>query len=120
MPFPSQLIEILDSIGCAATEVTASFDTLRAYVGIWRFNPQNIPGGCERYAYLGETDVLYVLRRFEVNRELIEQDLDVHPDQLLTSQEIAVADLRLAEEILMTWLPSLDMLKEPKHCDIPI
>jgi hypothetical protein len=55
-----------------------------------------------------------------VNRELIEQDLDVHPDQLLTSQEIAVVDLRLAEAILMTWLPSLDMLKEPKHCEIPI
>ena len=120
MALPDRVVETLDSIGQAACEVPASFDTLRAFVGVWRFSPATIPGGLERYAFLGTHDVLYVLRRFEVDRELIERDLDVHPEQLLTLQCITVADVSLAESILRTWLPSLSDLGEPRHCDIPI
>ena len=120
MALPDHVVEILDSIGQAAVEVPASFDTLRAFVGVWRFNPADIPGGSERYAFLGSHDVLYVLRRFEVNRELIERDLDVHPEQLLTLQCFTVADVAIAESILLTWLPSMGDLGEPRHCDIPI
>ena len=52
MARPDHAVDFLDSIG-QADEVPASFDTLRAFVGIWRFNRAAIPGGLERYAFLG-------------------------------------------------------------------
>ena len=42
MALPDHVVEILDSIGQAACEVPASFDSLRAFVSVNRFAPAGI------------------------------------------------------------------------------
>ncbi len=113
-------MQILQGIGQVATEVRGSHDDVRAFVTVYLFSPEIVPGATDRYRYLGQHPFLYHARRFQLSCEILERDLDVSEEDLWDSQRIVLPDEASLELVLRLWLPDLEALVEPRLTDIPI
>lgn len=88
-----------------AAEVASTLPGHRAWVGVYPPRP---------------TRDTFIVRYFEVDHTLIEQDLDIHEEQLQNKEKIYVRDEEELVVVLSRWLTSLDSLKDPSFCDYPI
>lgn len=120
MAIPERVLDLLQGIGQVATEVPGSHEDVRAFVTVFRFCPENVPGAAERYRYLGPREFLYRARRFQISQEIIDNDYDVSEDELWDSQSIVLPDEAALEFVLRLWLPDLEALVEPRLTDVPI
>jgi hypothetical protein len=73
----------------------------------WRASTKNIKG-------------LFSRALFEVKREFIENDLDIHEEQLENKQTITVSGEEELVEVLSRWINNLNDLKGPSFSDYPI
>lgn len=120
MAIPERVLDLLRGIGQVAAEVPGSHDDVRAFVAVWRFRPGHVPGAVERYRYFGRREFLYRARRFQVSREILDNDYDVSEEELWDSQSIVLPDEAALEFVLRLWLPDLEVLVEPRLTDVPI
>jgi hypothetical protein len=89
---PERVLDLLRAIGQVAAEVPGSHDDVRAFVAVWRFRPEHEPGAAERYRYLGRQEILYRARRFQMSREVLDNEYDVSEDDLWDSQSVVLPD----------------------------
>jgi hypothetical protein len=119
MAIPARVMNTLETVGQVAAEVSGSHEDVRGFVTVFRFRPHS-PGVAERYAYLGPREYLYHARRFQVLREILDGEYDVHEEELLDSQRIVLPDEAALEFVLRLWLADLEQLVEPRLTDVPI
>jgi hypothetical protein len=114
---PKRVLDILQCIGQVAAEIPGSHEDVRAFVTVSRFNPDSEPGAAQRYAYFGPRGYMYGVRRFQVSRELLDNDYDVSEEELWDSQRIILPDEAALEFVLRLWLTDLDAgkLRLPKR-----
>ncbi len=111
MAIPGRVMDTLKAVGQVAAEVPGSYEDVRAFVTVCRFRPES-PGVAERYAYLGPREFLYHARRFQVLREILDGEYDVHEEELLDSQRIVLRDEAALEFVLRLWMADLEQLVE--------
>jgi hypothetical protein len=106
MPLPQHVqYWLLQQGKSLAAEVTPTLHGRRAWVGV---HPPRI----SRDSFL--------VRYFEVKREFIENDLDIHEEQLENKQTITVSGEEELVEVLSRWINNLNDLKGPSFSDYPI
>lgn len=88
-----------------AAEVKPSLPDRRAWVGVYPLRDQH------------ET---FIVRYFELEKELIDKDFDISEDELLDSQKFVVQSEAELCQILAKWLGDLEGLVVPNLCDYPI
>jgi hypothetical protein len=120
MPLPDRVRRTLDRVGQVAAEVPGSGPDVRAFVSVSKFRRSAVLNGDALYAYLGSADVLYNARRFQVAREVIDNDWDVSEEELWLSQQIVVPDEEALEAVLRLWLEDVEQLQAPADPAYPI
>ena len=120
MGLPHHVRDLLLSEKPVATKVAASSDELRAFVAVYPFRRSLEINGEARYAYLKDAELLFNARRFEITKEILEQDYDVSEADLLDLQSVVLPNEYTLEIILHVWLDDLTRLDAAWKSDIPI
>lgn len=112
----SSLIEF----GQVAAERPCSIEGYREFVSVYS-TPRGAVINCDsRFPYLAGAEIIYRAIRFRVNSDLIENDTDVGPNDLVGLQEVFLPTEDSVAYILSVWKVEIDELLPPKYVDIPV
>jgi soluble P-type ATPase len=110
--------------GALATEIPSTSDELRAFVDIKAYNIDE-DGRIERPSkYINAKDqhkYKFRFRKYEVKAEYIENDWDVHEEDLINA--VFMVDIASIEELegeLIKYLRDLSLLDNEWKCDNPL
>jgi hypothetical protein len=120
MTLPDRVREILDTIGQAAAEVPCAVEGCREFVSVCKAPTTAMLGFQCRFPYFDNSEWLYRVYRFRVSSELIEQDIDVSPDEFGDYQTLYLVDENMVSQVLSMWVNNLDQLGRPADCAIPV
>lgn len=88
-----------------AAEVAPTLPGHRAWIGVY-------PPRSDRNSFL--------VRYLEVDKKLIEQDVDIHEEQLKNKKTFIVSNEDDLVYVLSQWISDFDILKGPSFSDYPI
>lgn len=114
-----QLETIVSTPGRLEAELKCADEDLRAFVTVTSFVKHELLGGEKRFAYFPDSIMLYKVARYQVESSILAHGTDISERELLDYQSIVLPDKEHLVVILNMWLPSLDVLTEPKFCDAP-
>ena len=120
MSLPRRVRDTLNAIGQVAAEVDCLIDCCREFVTIYATAKERIQNFEGRFPYLLEADVVFRCVRFRVESRMIEEDLDVHAEEMLDEQSIRVASEEDVELVLRIWKVPPDSLLSPTEVEVPV
>lgn len=120
MSFSEEIRCILDDLGQVAVEVLCPIDGYREFVSVFATPKDDVVNFAGRFPYFGEATTLYRCIRFRVNSVLIEQDADVHTEDLVGLQENFLPSEETVEFVLRIWKVPNGELKSPRYVEIPV
>lgn len=103
-----------------AVEVPCLIDGYREFVSVYATPRDKVTNFEGRFPYLGDAMTLYRCIRFRVKSELIEQDAEVGPHDLVGMQEIFLPSEDDVAFVLRLWRVSEDELLSPRQVEIPV
>ena len=120
MTMPSNVQEMLMSIGQVAAELPTTIDGYREFVTVYRFETRKVLGFEAQYPYLMGYSTAYRLLKFRVDEAVIEEDVDVCNEDLIGLQCIVVATEAEATSVLDMWRVDPSILRSAKETDVPV
>jgi hypothetical protein len=120
MAFPDKVQAILDDIGEVAVEVACGIEDYREFVGVYAVRTEKVINFENRFPNLRDRDLVFRVIRFRVRAMLIEQDINVGPDDLIELQQIYLPSQSDVEFVLEIWQVASDSLQSPRFVEIPV
>jgi hypothetical protein len=120
MTMPSNVQELLMTIGQVAAELPNTIDGYRDFVTVYRFETSKVLGFEGQYPYLVGNSAAYRLLKFRVDESLIEEDVNVCNEDLIGLQCIVVATEAEAATVLDMWSVDPSILRMPKETEVPV
>jgi len=120
MSFSEEIRCTLDDLRQVAVEVLCPIDGYREFVSVFAAPKDDVVNFAGRFPYFDEATTPYRCVRFRVDSALIEQDADVHTEELVGLQEIFLPSEEAVEFVLRFWKVSNGELESPRHVEIPV
>ena len=120
MSLPDDVRETLLNVGQVAAEIRCRIEGYREFVSVYAGPRECVMNVNNRFPYLDDAAMFYRCIRFRVESKLIEQDVDISPDDMADLQGIVLPSEEGVEFVPHAWKVSADELLPPKEVDIPV